>query len=510
MRLLIRKVFGLAALASLLLGVAAGILWAGRTAAPTFLTIPISSVASPQQSMTPFGYAEQFETRLNTCAWLASYRGTLYARWHRVLRIGMNPPAGWRNMSPDDLQPDDDLARADTRQAALGCSWCAGPQRGKLSGASAYRSGSSSLARVFSPSSGSFPDVELKPLMDSGGLGSYLDRTMRASLLLLGLVTLGISPLFAADEGVNPSDPAPSTVPATRPAPRPTTGPVIPEGLGVNIHFTSPRPGEMEMLAAGGFRLVRMDFAWAGIERKAGEYDFSAYDGLVKACEEHHVRPMFILDYANPNYDQGLSPHTDEGRAAFAKWAAASAQHFKGRGVVWEMYNEPNIHFWKPRPNVDDYAKLAVAVGKALKEAAPGETYVGPATSEVDLAFIETCFKAGLLDYWSAVSVHPYRQKDPETVSADYRKLRQLIRKYAPPEKVVKGVPILSGEWGYSTAWNGFDEERQGKYLPRQWLVNLYNEVPVSVWYDWHDDGTNPKEGEHHFGTVHNEYQERQ
>ena len=28
--------------------------------------------------------------------------------------------------------------------------------------------------------------------------------------------------------------------------------PVLPEGLGVNIHFTDPRPGEMEMLAAGG------------------------------------------------------------------------------------------------------------------------------------------------------------------------------------------------------------------------------------------------------------------
>ncbi|MCC7498881.1 MAG: hypothetical protein IT160_14965, partial [Bryobacterales bacterium] len=28
----------------------------------------------------------------------------------------------------------------------------------------------------------------------------------------------------------------------------------VPNGLGVNIHFTNPRPGEMEMLAAAGFR----------------------------------------------------------------------------------------------------------------------------------------------------------------------------------------------------------------------------------------------------------------
>ena len=35
-------------------------------------------------------------------------------------------------------------------------------------------------------------------------------------------------------------------------------GPTIPDGLGVNIHFTDPRPGELEMLVAGGFRFVRV------------------------------------------------------------------------------------------------------------------------------------------------------------------------------------------------------------------------------------------------------------
>ena len=38
--------------------------------------------------------------------------------------------------------------------------------------------------------------------------------------------------------------------------------PVIPEGFGVNIDFTDPRPGEMKMLAEAGFRWVRMDLKW--------------------------------------------------------------------------------------------------------------------------------------------------------------------------------------------------------------------------------------------------------
>jgi polysaccharide biosynthesis protein PslG len=285
--------------------------------------------------------------------------------------------------------------------------------------------------------------------------------------------------------------------------------PAIPGGFGVNIHFTDAQPGELEMLAAAGFKFIRMDFDWAVIEREPGVYDFTAYERLLDQLEAHGLRALLILDYANPLYDENQSPHTDPGRAAFARWAAAGARHFRGRGILWEMYNEPNIApFWRPRPDTEDYIKLAIETGRAIREAAPGEVYVGPATSGVDLPFLEACFKAGLLEYWDAVSVHPYRQVDPETAAEDYRALRRLIRRYAPRDKA---IPILSGEWGYSTAWAGFDEERQAKMLARQWLTNLASDVPLSIWYDWHDDGPDEKEPEHHFGTVrHTHHQGRE
>ena len=273
----------------------------------------------------------------------------------------------------------------------------------------------------------------------------------------------------------------------------------VPDQFGVNIHFTDARPGELEMLSAAGFRWVRMDLAWNAIEHERGQYDFSQYDTLIAQTEKHGIHTLFIFDYSNRFYDDGLSPHADEGRAAFAKWAAACATHFKGHGILWEMYNEPNGGFWKPHANVEEYAALALAVGKALHEAAPEETYIGPATAGVDLGFIEACFKAGCLDYWSAVSCHPYRQNDPESSAADLRALRALIARY---NKTGRHIPIISGEWGFSSAWGNFTPERQGTYLPRELLCNLWQEVPLSIWYDWHDDGPDPREPEHHFGTV--------
>lgn len=278
---------------------------------------------------------------------------------------------------------------------------------------------------------------------------------------------------------------------------------VVPDGLGVNIHFTDPRPGEIEMLAAGGFHWVRMDLSWAGTEKVQGQHDFSAYDRLMSAVDGQKLRALFILDYGNPLYESGGEVRTETGRAAFARWSAAAAKHFAGRGILWEIWNEPNGGFWKPKANAEEYIALALATSKAIHKVAPKEAIIGPATSGVDFKFLEACFRAGLLQWWDAVSVHPYRQSGPETVEPDYARLRRLIAQYAPHGKT---IPILSGEWGYSAAWNHFDPEEQGKMLPREWLINLANHIPLSIWYDWHDDGRDPKEPEHHFGTVTFEY----
>lgn len=276
------------------------------------------------------------------------------------------------------------------------------------------------------------------------------------------------------------------------------------ETLGVNIHFTNPKPGEMKMLAESGVRWVRMDLGWAWTERKKGEYDFSEFDQLMKALDEYKLRAVLILDYSNPLYEANQSVVTAEGRKAFARWAAAAVKHFKGRGVVWEIWNEPDIpNFWKPEPNVNHYVALARAACAAIKEAAPREVIVGPGCSSTRPEFLEPCFQGGLLEFWQAVTVHPYRQGAPESVGIEYHRLNRLIAKYAPQGK---NVAVVSGEWGYSATWNRFDEDQQGKMLAREWLTNLSLQVPLSIWYDWHDDGTDSKDPEHHFGMVKFEY----
>jgi hypothetical protein len=275
----------------------------------------------------------------------------------------------------------------------------------------------------------------------------------------------------------------------------------VPDGVGVNIHFDHPQPGEMEMLVAAGFKIVRTDIIWNQSELKKGEYDFSRWDELFELYKKHGLRAMAALLYTNPLYDNDLSPHSDEAVAAFAKWAAATATHFKGRGVIWEIYNEPNNVFWRPQPDVNAYIKLALATSKAIKGVSSDEMVVGPALSGTDGAWLEPCYQAGLLEWWDGVTVHPYGNEPPEMREPHYRGVRNLIDRYRPKGK---DIPIFSGEWGYSSAT--FSPEQQGKLLARQWLSNLWLNVPVSIWYDWRDDGPDPSNAENRFGVVENEY----
>jgi hypothetical protein len=294
--------------------------------------------------------------------------------------------------------------------------------------------------------------------------------------------------------------------------------PVLPAGVGVNIHFVTGHQRDLDLIAAAGFKFVRMDFGWGGIERKQGEYDWTGYDELTANLEKRGLRAIYILDYSNPLYEEEVtsknpingqqhkttaSPQHPESVAAFAKWAGAAVQHFRGRKIIWEIWNEPNIHFWQPEPDARQYTELALATCKAIRQTDPHAAIVAPASSGFPWEFMETLFKSGALEYLDAVSVHPYRaySKPPESAAADYVKLRELIDRYAPAAKKNK-LPILSGEWGYATHVKGLSLETQASFAARQQLANLLNHVPLSIWYDWKNDGDDPNEGEHNFGTV--------
>ncbi len=290
----------------------------------------------------------------------------------------------------------------------------------------------------------------------------------------------------------------------------------VASGVGVNIHFSRGHENDLDLIAAAGFKFIRMDFFWTDTERAPGVYDWSTYDELTANLERRGLCAYYILDYSNPLYEESVakqsgagaekvlaSPHQAESVAAFASWAAAAAKHFQGHHVIWEIWNEPNGSFWEPAANVQTYTTLALATAKAVRAANPTATIFAPATSGFPWPFLEQFLQSGIVPYLDGVSVHPYRSPNqpPETAAADYERLRQLIATNTPSTRK-EIIPIISGEWGYSTCTKGVSLETQAAFAARQQLANSLNGVPISIWYDWKNDGDDPKENEHNFGTV--------
>jgi hypothetical protein len=125
---------------------------------------------------------------------------------------------------------------------------------------------------------------------------------------------------------------------------------------GVNVHFNWAGFSGLSTSArmiAGAFGSSRMDLSWSHVERTTGVYDFEStgYSAYVRQLlgTSPPVRPYFILCYGNTLYDNSCTsaqrhdgtcpPITDLGRQAFANFTVAAMRRWRGKGIIWELWN---------------------------------------------------------------------------------------------------------------------------------------------------------------------------
>jgi polysaccharide biosynthesis protein PslG len=287
----------------------------------------------------------------------------------------------------------------------------------------------------------------------------------------------------------------------------------IPECFGVAVHSSAGNaPLDAKHIRNTGFGWVRTDLEWSEVELVKGRYDFSAYDRIVNAFHKAGLRMVLIIDYTNKYYDEGHSPKSPEGREAFARFAVAAAKRYLDKGIIWEIYNEPNIFFWKPEPDVVQYVALAEEATNAIRKNVPEAIVVGPALAgpvpdedalRDELEFLDRVLSSNVVKDWSAITIHPYRNdtspEPPETALHQLALIRDMMRRHGldPQSK-----PLSISEWGYSTWNSGVSERLQAAYAVRAMFLGMAERMPFFIWYDWQDDGRDASEMEHRFGLI--------
>jgi hypothetical protein len=262
-----------------------------------------------------------------------------------------------------------------------------------------------------------------------------------------------------------------------------------------------------QKIADMGASWVRDGLAWGGVETgEKGHYALNAYyEGCLKAVRAARLNALGIVCYGNRLYNaNGDAPATDDERAAFAKYAAWCAEHLAPYFDALEVWNEPDNAFWQPKPHPANYAALAKRVYATIKgtpAAAKMPVGVG-ATSWFNWSFIDTILQEGAGRQLDFYTLHPYGLI---CTSPDFMKSIDLLIEKLDAHGA-KGREIWFTEFGYVTSpeanW-GMAADRAALLSVREYLLALSRpRVKRLFYYDFQDDGTNPKDPECNFGLI--------
>jgi hypothetical protein len=133
-------------------------------------------------------------------------------------------------------------------------------------------------------------------------------------------------------------------------------------------------------------QVVRVDLLWEWIEYKRNHRTWTVIDDVVNQLTAAGIRPLLVVA-GSPPWAAGVSEAKDENfylyvptdSVKFRTWVSqytdfitAVAQRYKGKVTMWEIGNEPNdADFWKPAPNVAQYATWYIALRSAIKGVDP-------------------------------------------------------------------------------------------------------------------------------------------
>ena len=292
-------------------------------------------------------------------------------------------------------------------------------------------------------------------------------------------------------------------------------------GTGSHVYVWSRNvPQMVDLMAAAGIGIVRDGHYWANCERTKGVYAVSeVLEGYVDALLARGIRMNLVLNTPNKLYDNPLDAE------AFARFAAWSAEHFKGRINRYEIWNEPhNFHFkrwvyWKEGDSnqgwIEKFIAFTHAADDAIRRVDP-DAVVG-VTSEDHPPYLQMMLAGGIARPHNAVAFHPYchsqHRPEREWFLRDFgSEYRALARKHGGANRwcvTEAGWTTYAGKGEYWAVAGGYPRSSylgQAACIVRMYLAALEAGCDYACQYDFRNDGLRASYTEHNFGLVHNDW----
>jgi len=288
--------------------------------------------------------------------------------------------------------------------------------------------------------------------------------------------------------------------------------------VGACTHFGQGKgllEQNLRSLRQAGVTSIRDEVVWGALEREKGKLTMTErFNDYVRRAAGQGLNVLLILDYSNRFYDDGDRPRSPEAIEGFCRYAEFVVRHFGSSVRRYEIWNEWDIGIGLPQRynkggSAEDYAKLLQAVYPRIKAVDPNVAVLaGAATSGgIKRGWLEGIVKLGALKYCDEISIHSYNysaafpERGPEACWTWIASLQEMLRQYHGG----KDMPLCVTEMGWPThvGKNATDPELAASYLARLYL--LARTAPWFTglwWYDFQDDGWDPRHNEDNFGLV--------
>lgn len=275
-------------------------------------------------------------------------------------------------------------------------------------------------------------------------------------------------------------------------------------GFGVNSHVASRYPRFETLEAAANVveslhpAIVREDVSMDRTHPAPDKWDWTWHDRVFDAHQRNGTRIIAVLGpgvgWASP--EPGIAPDAHSfwppSPDVYAAWAGAVARHYKGRGMIYEIWNEPDHPYhWRPSPDAAAYSRLLIAAAAAIRAADPGALIVSGGAGPFEASFLERMGEQGGWAVVDALSIHPY--VDPSAPEAGLiaangiTALEPLMQRFGKK-------PIFVTEFGWGSGAcerdpkGTTDEEAQANYLVRGALLLRAAGVGPILWYNLKDE----------------------
>jgi hypothetical protein len=264
---------------------------------------------------------------------------------------------------------------------------------------------------------------------------------MRTTLLAAAVVALSLS------------------LQAQRPGDEPVPGAPIERGdlFGAVTHYWGDViPARMRELGANW---VRVHCGWSDVQPgpnpDPSTWNWGCPDqAMAAATQGFHV--LYGMGYA-PSWANGgrssNSAPTGQFVSAWAHYCTELMRRYQGRGIVYEVWNEPNLDAFF-MGSFDDYVNLVRAASQALRAVDPTGRLSGPETSSANTPGRETWHAdavSRLGSMYDVITTHWYCGRNCPGTAAG---IADQLTAYLQPRiaQVPEGTPFWLTETGFDTS----------------------------------------------------------